>query len=67
MSWPWRLDDQRPHGWFTAAGLTKFGPIPEREKQRDHLGTWPPRTLEATPTMEEARQHFASLTERFRK
>jgi len=43
MSWPWRLNDTRPHGWFTANGLTRYGPLPKREVVEP---TWPPRELE---------------------
>jgi hypothetical protein len=34
----------RPHGWFTANGLTKYGPLPKREAPEEP--TWPPRKLE---------------------
>lgn len=36
--------DPRPHGWFTANGMQKFGPIPQRETNAEP--TWPPRKPE---------------------
>lgn len=41
-NWPWTWD-ARPRGWFTANGLTKYGPLPERERSDE---TWPPARLE---------------------
>jgi hypothetical protein len=46
LSWPW-IWDNRPHGWFKAMGGDKFGPLPQREPNKQQ--TWPPRSLE-TPT-----------------
>lgn len=34
------------HGWFTANGQTKFGPLPKRQAPAEP--TWPPRKLERT-------------------
>ncbi|GIK48000.1 MAG: hypothetical protein BroJett013_06970 [Alphaproteobacteria bacterium] len=26
--WPWRLNDERPQGWFELHGTLRFGPLP---------------------------------------
>lgn len=47
------------HGWFTANGLTKFGPRPKREAPAEP--TWPPRKLErAQETTAVAREHLTA-------
>lgn len=47
----------QPHGWFTANGLTKYGPLPRREPAIEP--TWPPKKLEREQqTMAVAREHL---------
>lgn len=67
VSWPWRMSDARPHGWFTANGITKFGPIPQRETAGvwADKNTWPPKNLEQSVTDEHER--FDVLAEHYLK
>lgn len=32
VGWPWRLNDDRPHGWFMLDGRDVFGPLPKEVK-----------------------------------
>lgn len=41
-NWPWTWSE-RAHGWFTANGITRYGPLPKREVNQE---TWPPQRLE---------------------
>lgn len=51
--------DPRPHGWFTANGIQKFGPLPQRQPNVEP--TWPPKKLEREQqTMAVAREHLTA-------
>jgi len=57
LNWPWRWDN-RPHGWFTANGITRFGLLPKRESSDE---TWPPANLERVhQSTQVARAHLTS-------
>lgn len=42
--WPWRLNDEREHGWFIDGNSTRYGPLPKRLRYVSPNNTYAPMT-----------------------
>ena len=60
MTWPWRLNDDRPHGWHLKDGRDCFGPLPAEVKLS-------PSEAQKVPEVEAARLALISAKREERK
>lgn len=60
MSWPWRLNDTREHGWHLKDGRDAFGPLPAEVKLS-------PSAAQKVPEVEAARIAIATAKREERK